>query len=548
MERKYAAVHFASPARIVLPYTLFGCLYIYGSDYLLNAIVTNINLLSKLQTVKGIGFIVATAGLLYVLIGRYRKVIVDYYIVMLEQKKDADRELRDSAEMSMQLFEYSPLPKFIYNKDYRFLRVNEAACAKYGFSKEEFYSMGIEDIRPKEDLPQLYEALKNVDKRKHVVLQDTYRHTKKNGEVLYVRIGTTEIKYKHNWARIATIIDITEDLNNQNELLKMNKRLNAASTIASIGYWSRDLVSSKIYWSETMYKIFELDPATFELKYENILAHFHRDDRKNFNFDLDEVFNDKEIIEIDHRIITGKNEVRSVIERLSLTRNETGKPIMIEGTVLDVTERKRTRQALIDSNERFEMVAKATNEAIADWDVLHNEMYWGEGFRKIFGHEIVPGDKQLWLRNIHPDDKGSVLKLLTSELKDKTKDQFYIEFRFTRGDGRVAFVQHRGAFVRDANGRVTRAVGAMIDVTESMEKLNRIEQQNERLKEIAWIQSHTVRGPLATLMGMTDLLKNKDEFSVDESAVINGIIESTQKLDMVIHNIVRKAEEINTPG
>jgi PAS domain S-box-containing protein len=82
-----------------------------------------------------------------------------------------------------------------------------------------------------------------------------------------------------------------------------------------------------------------------------------------------------------------------------------------------------------------------------------------------------------------------------------------------------------------------------IDVTEAVERMRQIEEQNLALKEIAWIQSHVVRAPLATLLGLVNLLKYKDEMYIDESELVANIMTTADELDEVIHAILRKAHE-----
>lgn len=526
----------STPAKIAALYLALSLVYIYYSDAMVRLLSTDVGVVSRLQTIKGTVFVIISGGLLFFLVNDYSRKMTRYYTALVEERKMSE-------EKYMSVFNCSPLPMWIYDmSSLKFLLVNEAACRKYGYTKAEFYAMGINDIRPEEDMQGVLYAVKQVKGTTHKIWDTPYRHFCKNGTKLYVRIESAEIVYDGRVARLVTAMDVTDKMQAEEKLIEANERLNSASNIANLGYWNNDLLSSRIYWSDTLYDIFELDKRTFEPTMDNILCMFHEEDRHYFRGDLEDIIKEGTIKEFERRIVTGRGAEKWLLERITVRRNEDGTPVGLEGITLDVTERKNAQQALQNSNERFQIVAKAAHEAIIDWDIRSGEVFWGNGFLELFGYEPKTGDKLLWLRNIHADDRGRVLAKLRNALSNRNTEYFYDQFRFIKADGKIAFVEHRGIFIRDADGMPARAVGAMIDVTDVKEKIQRIEKQNEQLREIAWVQSHTVRGPLATLIGLTNLLKDKEQYNVDQAEIIDGIILSAGKLDDVIHDIVRRSE------
>ncbi|GAB2635324.1 PAS domain S-box protein [Belliella aquatica] len=85
------------------------------------------------------------------------------------------------------------------------------------------------------------------------------------------------------------------------------------------------------------------------------------------------------------------------------------------------------------------------------------------------------------------------------------------------------------------------------DVTLKFQYIEAIEKQNEKLKEIAWIQSHVVRAPLARLMGLVNLINmtEEDDQEVDKKELLQHILNSTVELDNIIRDITNKTEQIN---
>lgn len=130
-------------------------------------------------------------------------------------------------------------------------------------------------------------------------------------------------------------------------------------------------------------------------------------------------------------------------------------------------ERKRSEEALRSSNERFELVTRATSDAVWDWNLNTNEMWRNEGFQKLFGYAPEEANKSLeeWNDLIHPDDSERVAMNIKRAI-DNGSTNWTDEYRFRRSDGTYAFVVDRGYLVRDENGRTARMLGSMMDVTE----------------------------------------------------------------------------------
>ncbi|WP_290877029.1 PAS domain-containing protein, partial [Flavobacterium sp.] len=468
--------------------------------------------------------------------------ITDYYQQIINIKQYTEEQSKQSKQEYITLFNHSPLPMWIFDLDtLRFLNVNEAACEHYGFSHEEFMTMTIKDIRPESEIPEMQALLTKAIQTADASFLGLMKHHKKNGEIIQVKLKTSQVNFEGRFGILVTAVDITQEINTQNKLLATNSRLEQACEIATMGYWSNDLTNSEIIWSDEIYKLFELDPDTFELTLDNIRDCFHPDDQSKFDEEMHKVFESDAVVEGEHKIITGTGKIKWVLERIHLVRDQNHNPIKLEGIVLDITKRKQNEQEIIESNERFKILAKATVEAVIDWDLENNSIFYGEGFNSMFGYTTFNADTDLWQKNIHAEDSRRVIKDLNKAIKDPKKEFFNSEYRFVKFNGNIAYIQHKGIFIRNEKGEVTRVIGAMVDLTESLEKMNTIEQQNKTLKDISWTQSHVVRAPLANLLGLINLLKDNKKMGYTDERLIDYIGESATKLDHIIHEIVKKS-------
>jgi PAS domain S-box-containing protein len=118
------------------------------------------------------------------------------------------------------LFETHPNPMWIYDKDtLKFVAVNEAASRNYGYSKKEFLNMTIFDIRPVEDAPALRQSLtENVKSER----ESTWRHLKKNGEEILVKVISNDVTFNNRKARLIDAQDVTEASKQQEQIREMS--------------------------------------------------------------------------------------------------------------------------------------------------------------------------------------------------------------------------------------------------------------------------------------------------------------------------------------
>ncbi|MFC6996894.1 PAS domain S-box protein [Rufibacter roseus] len=188
---------------------------------------------------------------------------------------------------------------------------------------------------------------------------------------------------------------------------------------------------------------------------------------------------------------------KSVLGTLSVYYNQPKAPTPEEEASLEsvssllqlILENKLADQALRESNERFNLAAAATNDAIYDWAIPSDEMRWGEGFERMFGLGRTKENSSLeaWKKRLHPEDREKVVASLAATLEDPDKDHWGMEYRIIKADGNCKHVSERGFIVRNENRKAIRMVGALQDVTE--QKL-----AEEELRKLSVIAKETING------------------------------------------------------
>ena len=150
----------------------------------------------------------------------------------------------------------------------------------------------------------------------------------------------------------------------------------------------------------------------------------------------------------------------------------------------ELAERKAAEDALRQSEERFKLMAWATKDAVWDWDLQTNQIWWGEGLQKIFHYssEIAQTNSGWWFDHIHPEDRAKVNGVIDQALKSGM--EFWSkEYRFQRKDGSYADIMDRGYILRDNTGKPNRMIGAMLDITERKYMESTLRRANEQMSQ-----------------------------------------------------------------
>lgn len=148
-------------------------------------------------------------------------------------------------------------------------------------------------------------------------------------------------------------------------------------------------------------------------------------------------------------------------------------------------ERRRSEQALSESNERFQIVTRATTDAVWDWNIGAGTLWWSENYLALFGgaEADVPTTIPRWKERMHPADAEHVCARLQETL-DGSRNLWSAEYRFRRHDGTHAFVFDRGYILRDDQGRPVRMIGALQDITDLKRAQEQVATERARFKFI----------------------------------------------------------------
>ena len=173
----------------------------------------------------------------------------------------------------------------------------------------------------------------------------------------------------------------------QEQVLRQSEaRLNQAQRSGHIGNWELDLVGNRLYWSDEIFRIFEIDPAKFGASYEAFINAVHPDDREMVNKAYTDSLADRTPYEIVHRLQFADGRVKFVNEYCETLFDAEGKAISSLGTVQDITRQRLAENTLRESEARYRAVTYTASDAVVTADSAGNIVSWNRGAEIIFGY------------------------------------------------------------------------------------------------------------------------------------------------------------------
>jgi PAS domain S-box-containing protein len=242
--------------------------------------------------------------------------------------------------------------------------------------------------------------------------------------------------------------------------------LSMAARVGRLGGWELELSPLKLMWSDEVRAIHEV-PPDYIPNLEHAVAFYPPESMPTITRAVEACMRDGTPFDADLEIVTAKGRriwVRSIGEA---ERDANGVIQRIHGAFQDISQARQAADALRVSEERFRLLARATNDTVWDCDMVTGALWWNEGVETLFGYALggMPSSAEFRRERIHPEDRQAV-NARVQEAIDHGEENWWGEYRFRRSDGTYTPVVERGHIMRDEAGRVIRMIGGMTDLTE----------------------------------------------------------------------------------
>lgn len=449
--------------------------------------------------------------------------VIGLFFYFRLRKQRQNRET--SSEDYKRLFDGIPTPMYIYDaQTFRFLAVNDAAIEQYGYTREEFFNLNLADIRPPEEMPALLKFHESLPEGH--VNAGRMLHWNKAGQRFYVSVYTHHTLFEGKGARQVLIVNIDEKMRAEQILLEKSAEMENMLDSITDGFYALNK-----NWEVTfMNKAAEqaLSCTRDEVMGKNLWDYFPNSREGRFYAEYERAMN----------------------ERISVHFEELYAPLGVWGSMnvyptkegiavyfVDITEQKKIQEKIYNDGQNLRAIINNTRDLI--WSVDRQS-------------KIITGNQAFWdrVRDLTGKDEDEVtnadfvqerMSVFFESYERAFKGQAFSVVRQREVDGKNIYEELRFNPIRDLRDAVIGVNCLLRDITESQEHLHKIEDQNKRLREIAWIQSHRVRAPLASILGLVQLCSLEDSPNAE---IIPMLKKSADDLDQVIMDITGLTDDL----
>lgn len=286
-----------------------------------------------------------------------------------------------------------------------------------------------------------------------------------DGSVFDAEVTATAVTHDGHAGILAMFRDITERKRQQQALQLSELRLLEAQRVGHLGNWEWDIVTDALWWSDEVYRIFGLSPQQFSASYEAFLTYIHPDDRNSVEQAVQSAVYEGNKYSMDHRIVRPDGIEGVVHEEGKVIYDANHKPIRMVGIVLDITDRIRAEEAVRQSEERFRLMAPASEDVFwMSTPGIGQMLYISPSYEKLWGktRQSLYRNPQSFLEGVHPDDRA----MLIEGLEAHAKGTWNFQYRVLQPDDTVRWVHDVGYPVRNEQGQLTMMAGMIRDITE----------------------------------------------------------------------------------
>lgn len=261
------------------------------------------------------------------------------------------------------------------------------------------------------------------------------------------------------------VADLSRQLAEQDRLLQEQTRhLRIAQAMAHAGSWEWEVESGRMVWSEEVFEMFGQQPGATAMTYDAFLAALLPDDHDRVLAATNAALAGSAPYDIECRIVRPDGEVRTIHCRGQIRRNQDGRPSVMSGIIVDITDRMRTESVLKRGEAYFRALIEHSSDIITVLGLDGTIQFESPSFEHLLGYNQKELDGRIAFEFVHPDDLPAVLEKFQLVIQQPEEPQV-AEFRFRHKDGSWLSLEGIGRSILDQDGRRCVIVNSR-DITE----------------------------------------------------------------------------------
>ncbi len=418
----------------------------------------------------------------------------------------------------------------------RIWNVNDVACEKLGYTREELLSLSVADfdpIFPKEAWQPFWEALKRSKS-----LQFESLHKTKDGYVFPIEIIAKYFNYNGLEYDCAIVRDVTQHKNLEKALQASEELFRTLCDFAPIGIVRTDGAGHIIYSNPSMEQITEM--AAAELTGEGWIKLIHPEDLQEVTKVINSATNTGRFFSVEHRVLTPRGRILWVRALGTPINSPDGAFLGHVGTVEDITERRRAEEALRLAEKTFRDLLETVQLVAILLDRDGNMTFCNDYLLNLTGWEKEALLGRNWIDLCIPYEERERMKTVFAAVIKGDEVVLHHENSIVTRDGKEHLILWNNTILHDLEGKITGTASIGIDITEqkNLEAQLRQAQKMEAVGQLAGGIAHDFNNILSAIMGYAYLVQSRLDSNDPSRDDMDQILDSVHRAAEVTHSLL----------
>jgi PAS domain S-box-containing protein len=421
---------------------------------------------------------------------------VSLVITDITHSKKSEKALIQSENRYRLLFENSQVGISLSTLDGEVIEVNPATRKMFNYQKK---LQNINALQFYKD-PQKRANIREELEQKGLSLNNEVEMLQADGSSIYINLNAVLIEFESQPYLLTSMADITEQKNTQKAILDAKNKLDISLRNGSIAWWSFNMEDKSVKADARKAEMLGYTHEEFPTTLDKIMELVHPDDYENTMEAMRKhLRGEDEEYETDYRIRTKQGGWKWYYDRGKIIEyDKEGKPLTLSGTVIDITDRKKLEQNLIQSKETLkevnrqlreeQSIFRAGNVVVFKWknDQKLTVSYASDNTENVFGYskeDFISG-KVSFAEIIPEDDFKKLLEQISESITKGEKHIAAPEYRVINKNGQEVWLYQFVTFIKDAFGEVNQLNGYVMDVTDRKQAEKALQESEKNFKNL----------------------------------------------------------------